>query len=552
MRIIKNYTYKILVVLFLGGITSCEKDFLEVEPKDQISNDAAWSTTSNADLFLNDIYSDLPDIFTWRQGTSAEDPEENFSDNSMNGVDWRYSRVTYATSAYTPSTAPNHWFWYDSIRKCNLFIENVRASNLDDSWKTLRLAEARFLRAFYYQMLWIHYGGVPIITDVLDRHTDGESIFKPRNTSDEVFQFIANEMDEISSDLPVEAEAGRATRGAALTVKGWVELFQTSPLKNPDNDPARWALAAATNKQVMEMGVYSLFPDYATMFLEDNNNNVETIFAKKFLGGTPIGGIRIIEEGVPYVNEQWTADGSFNPTQELVDAYSMSNGKPITDPTSGYDPQDPYKNREKRFYQTIIYNGSEWAGDTILTWVGSGSMNTLDLASASEATNTGYYVRKGLNLDYIQNWYQTDNADYIIFRYAEVLLNYAEAQNEAVGPDASVHKAVNDVRERSDLSLLPQDLSQEEMREVIRRERRIELAFEEKRFLDLLRWKTAEIHLNGPLHAMLIEKKNDEFIYSVIPAPGGNRIFHEERNYVLPIPQSAMDQNSELVQNPNY
>src|SRR5690606_28397421 len=102
MRIIINYTLKISFVLFFWGITSCNEDFLEVEPKDQISNDAVWSTTENADLFLNSIYADLPDIFVWRQGTSAEDPEENFSDNSMNGVDWRYSRTTYATSVYTP------------------------------------------------------------------------------------------------------------------------------------------------------------------------------------------------------------------------------------------------------------------------------------------------------------------------------------------------------------------------------------------------------------------------------------------------------------------
>ncbi|HCN84239.1 MAG TPA: hypothetical protein DIT07_11560, partial [Sphingobacteriaceae bacterium] len=173
--------------LILVCFTSCKK-FLDVIPKDQVSDATIWSSTGNADLFLNTIYGQLPDVQVWRQGTSAEDPEENFSDNSMNGVDWRYSRMVYATSIYTPSDAPNHWFWYNNIRSCNLFLEKIAASNLDSSWKRERSAEARYLRAFFYQMLWIHYGGVPIITQVLDRNTEGDSIFYARNTSEEVFK----------------------------------------------------------------------------------------------------------------------------------------------------------------------------------------------------------------------------------------------------------------------------------------------------------------------------------------------------------------------------
>lgn len=553
MKTIELNSTKIILMFFLVGILSCDLDnYLDVEPKNQISDAAVWNSETNADLFLNDIYSDLPSIFVWRQGTSAEDPEENFSDNSMNGVDWRYSRLVYAKSSYTPSDAPNHWFWYTSIRKCNLFIEKVASSNLEEAWKENRLAEVRFLRAFFYQMLWTRYGGVPIITGVLDRHVDGDAIFNERASSDEVFEFITAELGEIAPILPINAISGRITRGAALTLKGWVELFQASPLKNPKNDLSRWALSAETNKQVMELEVYDLFPDYGSMFLAENNNNSESIFVKRHEGGTAIGGLRIIEHGVPYVNEQWHGDGSLCPTQELVDAYLMDNGKPITDPKSGYDPQNPYVNREQRFYQTVIYNGSEYAGDTIWTWVGSGSKNTLDLASSSEATNTGYYIRKGLNTDLIQNWNQTDDADYIIFRYAEVLLNFAEARNEANGPDGSVYGAINKVRERSELPPLKENLTKDEMRQVIRRERRVELAFEEKRWLDLLRWKTAEIHLNGSLHAMKIEKNDSVFHYETIPAPGGSRKFFAEKNYVLPIPQSAMDRNTNLIQNPNY
>ncbi|HCN84238.1 MAG TPA: RagB/SusD family nutrient uptake outer membrane protein, partial [Sphingobacteriaceae bacterium] len=369
--------------------------------------------------------------------------------------------------------------------------------------------------------------------------------------SEEVFKFIDNELAEIAPDLPLKPKSGRVSQGSALTLKGWCELFEASPLNNADNDKTKWATAAATNKQVIDLGVYSLFPDYSTMFFAENNGNSEIIFAKKHLGGTALGGLSIIEDQVPYVREQWSGDGSLCPTQELVDSYEMANGLPITDPASGYDPQNPYVNREQRFYQTIIYNGSVWRDDTIKTWVGSGSKNTLDLGSASEASNTGYYIRKGLDVRLAQNWNKTNSADYIIFRYAEVLLNYAEAKNEASGPDPSVYEAINQVRARSKLPDLQVDLNQDQMREAIHRERRVEFAFEEKEWLDLLRWKTAEQKLNGSLHAMKITKENNHFVYTVIPAPGGQRVFYP-KNYFLPIPQNAMDQNKKLVQNQGY
>ncbi len=548
--------YASICILISGWVllmVSCSSEALEIEPKDQISNLTVWNEPTSADLFLNTIYGDIPTLNQWRSwGISAEDPEENYSDNSMNGVDWRYSRTVYATSVYTPSTTISHWPLYNIIRACNVFIENVSAADLDADWKKIRLAEARFLRAYFYQYLWVRYGKIPIIAEVLDRNTQGESIFRPNNESDEVFEFIVSELDAIVDDLPLDPEEGRASKGAVLALKGWCELFQASPLKNSTNDPARWIQAAKTYKQVMDLGFYDLFPDYSTMFLKENNGNIETIFSRKHLANTSLGGIRIIEMHVPYYKEQWAGDGSICPTQELVDEYAMANGLPITAPNSGYDPQRPYENREQRFYQSIIYNGSIWRDDTVRTYIGSGSKNTLDLASASEATNTGYYLRKGLDARDAQNWRNTGEEDYIIYRYAEVLIAYAEAANEAFGPTDLVYEAINKVRRRSELPDLPKGLDQNAMRTAIHRERRIELAFEEKRWLDLLRLRLAEQNLNGPLHAIRIERVNNRLVYTTIPAPGGNRVFDSGKNYVLPIPQSAIDQNSNLVQNNNY
>jgi hypothetical protein len=541
----RNYNIRILLLVIVLSTTSCKK-FLEVVPTDQITAASVFENTSNADLFLNNIYAGLQGPF------NTFDPTENFTDNAMNGVSGQVSRVLYATSVYTPSNAPTLWGLYNNIRAANLFIQSATASALPDAWKKQRLGEARFLRAYFYQLLWTRYGGVPIITDVL-KQDQGDAIFRPRNTDAETYKFITDECGAIANDLPVKSEAGRATRGAALTLKGWCELFRASPLKNPSNDKAIWALAAATNKQVMDLKTYALFSNYNTQFFEDNNDNVETIFAKKYLGGTALGGSREGLQGPWIVGGVQRAYGGVDPTQELVDEYAMANGLPITDPASGYDPQNPYVNREKRFYQSIVYDGSTWLGFEMVMKRGVGSKNETDLSNINESTNTGYYLLKGLNPKYAINGNNLQNsANFIIFRYAEVLLSYAEAQNEAAGPDASVYDAINQVRTRSELPGLPQGLTQDQMRVAIQRERRVELAFEEKRWPDLMRLKIAEKNLNGNLQAMLIEKENNKWVYKLIPAAEGRRIFYANKNYLYPIPQSAIDKNKNLTQNPNY
>jgi starch-binding outer membrane protein, SusD/RagB family len=535
----------LLSVLIIAG--SCE-DFLEVNPKDQVTNSTLLSSTGTADLFLNDIYASLPNPY------NNQESEDTWTDNAMAGLVQYYSRSIYNKSVYTANNATNYWSQYTNIRKCNVFIKEVTASNLDPAWKTTRLAEARFLRAFFYQLLWTHYGGVPIITTVLNAAQQGDEIFQARNSDLETFEFITSECAAIANDLPLSAGSSRATRGAALTLKGWCELFNASPLKNPDNDLTRWATAAATNKQVMDLGVYELFPDLETMFFEVNNDNEEVIFDRSYLGGTSLGSSKEGLWGIRFAGGAQVAFGGVNPSQELVDEYAMANGLPISDPASGYDPQNPYANREKRFYQSILYDGSTWLGFEMVMKQGVGSKNATDLSNGSGAgPNTGYGLRKGLDPQYaINGSNRLNSGSYIIFRYAEVLLSYAEAQNEAAGPDQSVYDAVNEVRDRSDLAPLALGMSQDQMRVAIQRERRVELSFEEKRWYDLIRLKTAEVALNSTIHCMVIEKVNNVWVYNVKPAADGNRIFYPEKNYLLPIPQAALDTNPELVQNPNY
>ncbi|RRB02683.1 RagB/SusD family nutrient uptake outer membrane protein [Larkinella rosea] len=545
LRLNKVNTRIVLLILALG-IFSC-KDFLQVDPKDQIADTAVWTDTGTADLFLNNVYSGIAGPF------NGFDPWENFTDNAMNGVNGLPSRVLYSPSVYTASNAPNWWGQYANIRRANLFIEKVTASTFPDTWKKPKIAEARFLRAYFYQLLWTAHGGVPIITNTLNQNAQGDAIFRARNTDEETYKFIVDECAAIVDDLPLKAEAGRVSKASALTLKGFCELFWASPLKNTTNDKARWALAAATNKKVIDLGSHSLFANYETQFYEDNNNNVEVIFAKQYLGGTALGSGKEGLWGPWMVGGVQKAYGGVDPTQELVDEYSMANGLPITDPASGYDPQNPYVNREKRFYQSIVYDGSTWVGAEMVMKQGVGSRNATDLSNTNEATNTGYYLRKTLNPKYTVNGNNLLNSgSFIIYRYAEVLLSYAEAQNEAVGPDASVYTAVNQVRARSELPALKTGLTQAEMKVIIQRERRVELAFEERRWFDLMRLKLAEKNLNGTLHAMKIELVGGKPVYTVIPAPEGGKTFFANKNYLLPIPQSAMNQNTKLTQNPNY
>jgi len=529
-----------LTILLLILFNACS-DALDVIPKDQVSDAIMWNNTANADLFLNNIYGSVA-------GPNLADSWENYSDNAINGVAGQYSAIVFGEGNYTPANAPNLWGNYNNIRKANLFIEKVTNSQLPDDWKMIRLAEARFLRAYFFTQLWNYYGGVPLITVVLSQAEQGEDIFYPRSSFEDTFRFITTELDEIANDLPLQPETGRASRGAALTLKAWCELFAASPLNNAENDLKKWESAAQTYQRIIDLDVYDLFPDHRTLFLEDNNNNIEVIFDKPYYRNNGRTGI----QGPSYVGMEYRGYGMSNPTQELVDDYVMANGLPITDPLSGYDPQNPYLGRESRFYNDIIYDGSEWLGVEMVMKQGVGSRSATDLSNLNEATNTGYYWKKMMDPNYAFVGNTQNSAHFILYRYAEVLLGYAEARNESSGPDQSVYDAVNKVRARVDLPPLAPGLDRAAMREAILRERRVEFALEEKRWLDLVRLKLAEKKLNGPLHAVVIRQVNGKWEYSYVPAPGGLRAFHPEKNYFFPIPQAALDRNPLLEQNPNY
>ena len=555
-------------------LQACKKDgFLDVQNSSAVSSQTAFSTAAAADLVLNDVYNNLPNMYNFNF-----DPFENWSDNAMTGFSWNLTCNIIRTKANINSQTSFNYTWdgasqwiewsgdwggngvglYNNVRKCNVYIAGVNASSLPDDYKKKRLGEARTIRAYFYTLLWTLYGGVPIITEPDDRATQGDAIFHLRASSDETFAFIDNELDAASQLLPSDNSGdakGRVTLGAALTIKGWAELYYASPLLNPGNDKARWTKAAATNQQVMALG-YSLYPKYDELFFTTGSTNNEGIFIRQYIPsikGSSISGF----QGPSYIGTTWISWGGSTPTQELVDDYAMANGKAITDPGSGYTDNNPYANREPRFYQSILFNGNTLDGVPYYSYVGSG-LNQIDLADAQDQTNTGYCTKKRMDttVNIFQNGYSGQT--YYYFRYAEVLLNYAEAQNEAVGPDETVYAAIDQIRNRAgvpNFTTVYPNVSQDSMRSLIRRERRIELAFEDKRYFDLLRWKIAEVNLNHVMHGMKVTGTPGNFTYTrinVVPPISAQWSFDKTKNYLLPIPLNAIGQNASLTQNPNY
>ncbi|SDH16697.1 RagB/SusD family nutrient uptake outer membrane protein [Chitinophaga filiformis] len=592
----KRIIYCMLFIILLP-LFSCTKDFLENTDKTQLTDELQWSSEGNADIFLNDIYSDLPNY--WNQPENLD----NFTDDNDAGFyytsyNWKQGIVSPAGTDYTVwggitgSGDLTNWpATFIAIRKCNTFMAKVQAyaTNFSETWRKKRLDEARFLRAFFYSELWMHLGGLPIITGVPDRsNNDSSQLYYPRSTFAETVDFITSDLDTVvrNGNLAVkynhgDADAGHATLGAALALKGWIQLYAASPAFNAAQaaagadphhvagygqfDANRWAVAAATLKQFIDQygngHPYGLFSDLSALWYEANEYNSEVLWDRQVVAVTM--GSSFEQYGGPvWINGAYYTWGNYNPTQELVDQFRMANGKRIEDPTSGYNPQNPYVGREPRFYQWIVYDGAPYKmtwmdkQDTIYTRIDKvrPSKNQIDFGT-DDVSNTGYYFKKRLNPLVRPGGGTISGANFIYYRYTEILLGYAEAQNEAVGPDASVYDAINQVRARGGLPALPASLSKDEMRTAIYQERRVELCFENKRFYDLIRWKTAEQVLIHDRHGMKITNsipENNSGVWKYEPVLLNHPHVFVPKMYLNPIPQDVIDRNPRITQNPGY
>jgi hypothetical protein len=501
MKQIKNY------MLYLGSVslllfTACES-LLDVDPSDKYSADTFWKTEEHAKAGLSGCYNAL---LPWRAEHFFE-----FDLITSNAMPYNESNGTQAIGkgehlSTTPLIALLWKNCYIGIGRTNTFLDKIDGVTMTDDLRSRMTGEAKFLRAFFYFNLVDKFGGVPLIIETPNaaKHAD-----LPRDSKEAVVEQILKDLTDAAAVLPNTysgSDLGRAAKGAALALKARVLLYNE-----------RWSEAAEAAKAVMELNVYSLFNDYRNFFSEANKHNAEVIFN--------------VESSLP--DYQTTHDQTIfrlnrpAPLKELVDKYQMIDGKSIYE-SPLYDPDKPYENRDPRLHCSITVIGYPYNGKLI---------------TKQDVMTTGFGMKKYTTYSDSEEIPLVERSAFnsILIRYAEVLLTYAEARNEASGPDPSVYDALNQVRSREGVNMpdVQPGLTKEQLREAIRLERRIELALEGLYYSDILRWKTAELENNGAMH----DAGDIEIVI---------RKFRPDRDYFWPIPYNQTVLNPNLVQNPNW
>lgn len=573
--------------MLLLTAVSCT-DSYEGTPVNMFTEDYLFSRTDSngvvARQFLNRIYWYMRNGHNGVNGDYLDAASDDaLSVNSGDPDVYKLAVGRYSAS----STIPSDMIWtdpYGLIRRVNILLNGIdvvpfntiyidalgNARPLNVSMK----AEARFLRAYFYFELMKRYGGIPIIGDKV--YDLNENIELPRSTFEQTVKYIVSELDAIKDDLrslPLPDAAANAhvvTTQAAQALKIRVLLYAASPLFNEKPvesgnelvgyatyDRERWKTAADAARSFMNAygtdgGPLGLDPNFKDVFTNwyDNTIHKEMIFFRENDSNTSIE----TANGPLGLSGAKQGNGRTNPTQNLVDAFLMKDGYFINEEGSAYeyDPQHPYDNRDPRLEYTIIHNGTNWLNNTMQTWQG-GANNPL----GSSYSLTSYYMRKFMGNFESGSEYQATLHNWVMFRYAEILLNFAEAENEYLSsPSQDVYDAIIALRKRAGIEAgndnlygLRDDMSQADMRKVIQNERRIELAFEEHRYWDIRRWRLAEMIYAQPVKGMFITTSLTGTTY--IPQDVLT-VDWDNKRYLYPIPYSEVIKNKNMVQNPNW
>ena len=595
----------IIACLLAGSgalMTSCG-DYLDIVPDNVISLEEIFKTRKGAEEFLNTAYATLPREWDPTDGCAAICDEMDFP--------WaEYEENSINEGGMSPSKGwRQKWGgYYKAIRTAATFISHIdmcQDVNITDKLKAQYKAEARFLRAYYYFCIFRWYGPFVIMPEVeVDVGGSIDEMSIPRSSVDECVQYIYNELEKACNEgLPdwyeESTDYGRATITAARAIQSRLLLYAASPLYNGNTDYAnfkdqdgnqlvnqtysdkKWQDAAKASKAFIdrytdrfalytenkEDGSIDPYASYQQLFLTGWNN--EIIWARNNCS------FWSFEANAPRFCNGWSG---WDPTQNIVDDYFTSKGLPISDEpyadkdpdyttegtcatTIGYAPKgtsNMYVNRESRFYVSICFDNSKWVATknaaTCELYFGG---NTGHTGKTRNYSTTGYILRKYSNpsVDW-KNSQNVSNRQQALFRLAEIYLNYAEALNECEARDVDeVLKYVNKVRERAGLPgygdgpefIMLKSKEKEAIRELIRRERRIELAFENHRFYDVRRWKIME-ETDKCIYGLNISATRPLF-YQVIKTEDRP---HDFKYYLWPIPQSEIYKNKRLVQNPGW
>jgi hypothetical protein len=568
----------IIIIAIMGSLASCKKssDFLDTQSTSALTEQIVFSDSARTMQFLNTPYNDIGFSFSktrWDNHGNL-DPATDEAEYMYSGATQK--AVVLYSGIESPVNFPFSDIWttpYASIRRVNLFLSKLPITPLSVSLQKRVALEARFLRAWYYFHLVRAFGGIPLIGNKV--YGNDDIINLPRNTFKECIDYMVSELDTITPLIPApseyaEQDYGRATRGACLALKSRILLYAASPLFNggstttdpalakivsyPTYDASLWQKAADAALAVINTGYYSLYKDNTTapgygfyqVFLK--RVNPEYIFAKE----RPTN-----KDFENFWNPSSRGGANYNwPTQNIVDAFPMKNGKAITDPTSGYNPANPYLNRDPRFGYTITYNGSLYYLGTT-----SSQQPVWTYVNASQdgfgiKTTTGYYTRKMCDANTSAASGGNTERGWPLMRYAEVLLNYAEAINETGHPELA-YPQLFDLRSRAGIDAgtdgyygLKQGMTVDEMRTIVQNERRIELAFEEHRFWDVRRWKIAMTVNNGYNKCMKITPITGGYTYQIVNSVRMHN-FRPEM-YLFPMIQTEISKMPAMVQNPGW
>jgi len=540
-----------LSIISLAVLTAASCKKLDQVPTNDFTDLNFYTTTVNVNNALNNIYSGM-----YNSGLYFYD--DGMSDNAYAAGGSNYGGVDLVgAGAYTTSLPVfiNDWsFFYSGIKACNLFLAGVDINKTIDGPTLNRMkAEVRFIRAFHHFNLMKWWGSAPLLSQ--DISEDASKVV-PRTSHDSLLNFITNELEAVAAILPSKdqyaaADNGRITSGAALALEARVLLYEGNRMSDVVticeklmNDPATY-------------GQYSLVPDYTSLFSDSktNHSNPESMLSLQYVSGA--------------AGRTWSEDWDFiplstggrvsglAPTQELVNDYIMANGKPITDPTSGYNESNPYVNRDPRLTATIVYDQYQWLnanGTTQTIYIKPGTdpvrppLNEYSPGNQTVSA-TGYYWRKYYDPIALPN--QVSGLNLHLIRWAEVLLDEAEAKNSLGQMDATTwNKTIMLLRQRAGFSD-PNALNypgNTDMTNIIMRERRTELAMEGLRTEDIRRWKVSEIVLNGYAHGAKFGDPTVDNGYIRVQ----KRTFDPSKNYLWPVPLNETEKDPNLGQNPHY
>ncbi len=545
-------------VLMVGTLASCD-DFFETAPKDALSPSTFWKTEDDAQEAVVACYQD------WNNPATGS--SDVFFADCMSDIAYSHtgsSSYKYVANGSTYSSSTVQYYSYTTIRRCNTVLANIDEVPFTDSKTRDDLkGQVRTIRAWRYFQMNFWYGGVPLITDLPQIAGDAQL---PRTDEATVKQFVYDEIDQAINELNDKPAArGRIAKGTALAIK------MRSALYWGDLDRAMDAARAIQNLQLYE--IEHGMP-YLELFSLAGRDSKEIICSMQHVLSTYAFG--------NVVRMYSNADGgwsSFVPTQNFVESFEMANGMMPSEEGSGYDETHPFANRDPRLYNTVVYPGQDWLGangkvrvfNTLDRTIG-GSNNPDYMDAATNATHTGMiWAKYTTPISQYSASMSNDELCPIIFRYAEVLLTIAEINVEKNQNFNEVYAILDELRARG--GHIPVDRAkyntQSSLRELVRRERCIELAGEGLRRADILRWKDengkmlAETLLNGTLYRMVgtVDEANpDPHMRAIIELPSEankqlrkleDRTFEPYQRY-LPIPQSQLNTNPNLTQTPGY